>query len=103
MAVWANTYITIGLIVLILGQFGVIIRSMFNVKAAYVDGVGCVTLSIESNIFAAMYIYTMGVDFIVLFLTAFKTFSNRKASRSGLITLLFKDGVAYFAVACVPP
>ncbi|KAL0066711.1 hypothetical protein AAF712_006316 [Marasmius tenuissimus] len=99
MAVWANTYISIGLVVIILGQFGIIIRSMFNVKAAYIDGAGCATTSIESEIFAAMYIYTMGVDFIVLVLTAYKTYINRKIARSGLVTLLFKDGLAYFAIA----
>ncbi|KAL0571958.1 hypothetical protein V5O48_010010 [Marasmius crinis-equi] len=84
-----------------MGQFGVIIRSMFNVKAVFVPNAGCATASIESHIFAAMYSYTMGVDFIVMILTAYRTFLNRKYSESGLVKLLFRDGLAYFAVAFV--
>ncbi|KAL0057826.1 hypothetical protein AAF712_015526, partial [Marasmius tenuissimus] len=101
MAVWGNNKMVIaGLSILLAGQFAIIIRSMTNTKGAYVEGTGCVTVSVESRVFAAMYIVTVVVDFVILVLTAYKTYINyRDSRRSGLIRLIFQDGLAYFAVA----
>ncbi|KAL0567060.1 hypothetical protein V5O48_014933 [Marasmius crinis-equi] len=101
-AVWTgNRYIIVGLAIIIMGQFAIIIRSMFNTKSLFAPGSGCVTVSIESHIFAAMYTYTMGVDLIVLLLTAYKILVNLRNSQSGLVKLLLKGGIAYFAVAFI--
>ncbi|KAL0574389.1 hypothetical protein V5O48_007564 [Marasmius crinis-equi] len=99
-AVWSrDKYIIGGLSILIAGQFAIIIRSMFNVTAMFVPGNGCVTLSTQSDIFAAMYITTMGIDFIILLLTSYKIIMGNRGAHSGVVRLLFKDGLAYFGVA----
>ncbi|KAL0576768.1 hypothetical protein V5O48_005208 [Marasmius crinis-equi] len=101
MAVWGNNkFIIGGLSILLMGQFAIILRSMTNTKGIYVEGTGCVTASVQAKIFAAMYTVTMVVDFVILVLTAWKTYINyRNQHRSGLVRLLFRDGLAYFAVA----
>lgn len=49
-------YIVVPLVVLILGQFAIIFRSCANVHAVFIPGAGCATTSIDSGIFAAMYV-----------------------------------------------
>ncbi|KAF5353674.1 hypothetical protein D9758_008646 [Tetrapyrgos nigripes] len=99
-AIWGqNCYVNAGLILFFLGQFGIIVRSMFNVKGiVFVPGAGCALVKIDSTIFAAMYIYTMSTDLIIVILTAIKLIIQPRknmalASRSGMVKLLFKDGL----------
>jgi len=55
MAIWnQNLYIVVPLVVIILGQFGIILRSVVNVQAVWVPGQGCATTNVDSTVFAAM-------------------------------------------------
>ncbi|KAJ7598061.1 hypothetical protein C8J56DRAFT_883359 [Mycena floridula] len=103
MAVWSyHRYVVGTLIILILGHFGIILRSVFNSKSTWVDGAGCVTSQVQSTIFAAMYIYTMVLDLIILVLTAYKLgYQENGRYRTAISTLLFRDGLFYFVVAFV--
>ncbi|THU90788.1 hypothetical protein K435DRAFT_727849 [Dendrothele bispora CBS 962.96] len=101
-SIWnQDQYIILGLGLLIAGQFGIIIRSMFNVKAAFVPRTGCTMVSIETTIFAAMYICTAVVVFVTLVLTGYKLTFPKTGSRSGLLKLLFIDGLFFFLVAII--
>lgn len=101
MAIWSNDRrVVAGIVCLILGHYGIIIRSMFGAHSTWLDGAGCVTSNLQSSLFAAMYIYTMVFDFIIMSLTAYKLwYSNRGMQRSRMVKLLFKDGLIYFIVA----
>jgi len=101
MAVWGhNKLVVIGLSVLLTGQFVIIISAMASVKATYVNHrFGCRPTSVNSNLGTAMYSATMAVDFVVLSLTACKTYVESKTMyHSRLIQLIFRDGLVYFAV-----
>ncbi|KAK1226341.1 hypothetical protein PQX77_010688 [Marasmius sp. AFHP31] len=82
------------------GQFGVIIRSIpTRIRGSYVEECGCVMVSTETKPAAVLYIVTMVVDFVILLLTVYKTYVEyRDMYHSGLIRLIFRDGLAYFAV-----
>ena len=99
MAVWENSKpIVIGLSVLLAAQFGIVFRCITTVRGGYVDGSGCVAVSVEANIFVALYIATIIVDFVIIVLIAYKTYVNYQSMyHSGLIKLIFQDGLVYFA------
>lgn len=101
MAVWSHhRYIVWGLVLLSMGHFGIILRSVTNAKSQWVDGAGCVTIDAEPTVFAIMYIYTMSFDLIILVLTGYKLwYMNRGKHTSAVMKLLFKDGLVYFFVA----
>ncbi|KAG7447372.1 uncharacterized protein BT62DRAFT_892523 [Guyanagaster necrorhizus] len=102
-AVWGESlYVTIPLAALICGQFGIILKSVTNVHASFIFGSGCSIDSSESTLFAAMYLYTMGTDFIVMCLMVYKLwYKRRHQHRSRIMRLMFVDGLAYFALAYV--
>ena len=101
MAIWQNTRtVVIGLSILMAGQFAISIRVMTTVKSIYLDEQsGCVPISVEADLGAFMYVATMLVDFVVLSLTVYKTYVEHKSMyHSGLIKLIFRDGLVYFVV-----
>ncbi|KAJ8089627.1 hypothetical protein PM082_014885 [Marasmius tenuissimus] len=58
----------------------------------------------KSNALAVLYLVTMVVDFVILLLTTYKTYTEyRDMYHSGLIKLIFRDGLAYFAVIPLKP
>lgn len=69
-------------------------------KAAWVPGQGCVITGTNNQLLAITFIYTMAFDFTVLSLTAYKLYFGSTA-RSRLVTLIFNDGLIYFAIAYV--
>lgn len=69
-------------------------------KAVFIPGKGCVIVSTDSNVLAATFIYSMIFDFTVLSLTGWKLYFG-SGSRSRLVTLIFQDGLIYFAMAYV--
>lgn len=71
-------------------------------KAAWIPPQGCVITETDNNLLAITFIYSMVFDFLVLSLTAFKLFVGAN-NRSRLVTLIFKDGLIYFAIAYVLP
>jgi hypothetical protein len=116
MAVWSQRwYIVCPLVAIILGHwslllhgacsFGLVCSSFSHfkglgilLKADYVAGQGCVITSTDNNVLAATFIYSMVFDFAVLSLTAWKLYFG-PGSHSRLVTLIFKDGLIYFAIA----
>ncbi|KAJ8089655.1 hypothetical protein PM082_014916 [Marasmius tenuissimus] len=102
MAVWGNDrFVVVGLSILLAGQFATIMRSVPTtaVRGRYLDGIGCVIISAEAEIFATLYTVTMVVDFVILSLTAYKTYVEyRNMYHGGLIKLIFRDGLTYFVV-----
>ncbi|KAF8068973.1 hypothetical protein FPV67DRAFT_1652344 [Lyophyllum atratum] len=100
MAVWSQRwYIVVPLVGVILGHWSLLLHGVL-LKAAWVPGQGCVITSTDNNLLAITFIYSMVFDFVVLSLTAFKLlFGSRNSSR--LVTLIFSDGLIYFAIAFV--
>ena len=102
MAVWEhNRLVVISLSTLVAGQFLTSVVAMMGVKAAYLDDVsGCVPISVDARLGAVMYTEAMTVDFAIMLLIVYKTYLEYKTMyHSGLIKLIFRDGLAYFAVA----
>ncbi|KAJ7592170.1 hypothetical protein C8J56DRAFT_1046542 [Mycena floridula] len=100
MLVWAyDARIMATLIVLILGHFTII---TLNILHGQVDWIatenGCILTHLDSKLNATMFIYTSGVDLIVMCLMAFKVFRYRQDKIS---TLLLRDGLIYFLVVFV--
>lgn len=67
-------------------------------KAAWIDGQGCVITQTSNKILAITFIYSMAFDFLVLSLTAYKLV-YASTGRSRLVQLIFNDGLIYFAIA----
>ncbi|KAG5646356.1 hypothetical protein DXG03_003679 [Asterophora parasitica] len=98
MAVWSQRwYIVVPLVGVILGHWSLLLHGVL-LKAAWVPGVGCIITSTDNNLLAITFIYSMVFDFCVLSLTAFKLFLG-SANSSRLVTLIFNDGLIYFAIA----
>lgn len=98
MAVWSQRwYIVIPLIAVILGHWSLLLHGVL-LKAVFIPGKGCVIVSTDSNVLAATFIYSMIFDFTVLSLTGWKLYFG-SGSRSRLVTLIFQDGLIYFAMA----
>ncbi|KAK0447919.1 uncharacterized protein EV420DRAFT_1568231 [Desarmillaria tabescens] len=71
--VWGQSlYVTVPLVALICGQFGIILKSVTNVHC--------------STLFAAMYLYTMGTDFICDL-----WYKRRHQHKSRIMKLMFVD------------
>ncbi|KAJ8089231.1 hypothetical protein PM082_014479 [Marasmius tenuissimus] len=70
-----------------------------TIRGRYVEGNGCVIMWTEAGTFVTWYTVTMVVDFVVLSLTAYKTYVEyQDMYHGGLIKLVFEDGLAYFVV-----
>jgi len=97
-AVWSQRwYIVIPLVGVILGHWSLLLHGVL-LKAVWVPGQGCMITSTDNHLLAITFIYSMVFDFTVLSLTAFKLlFGSSNSSR--LVTLIFNDGLIYFAIA----
>ena len=79
----------------------------FQVEAIWIAGVGCQITKTHNEILAAIFIYSMCFDFIVLVLTVYKligiTYSPSRGSmgRGRLTHMIFTDGLIFFILACV--
>lgn len=71
-------------------------------KAEWIDGQGCVITQTNTTVLSATFIYSMCFDLVVLVLTTVKLLMPG-GRRSQLMNMLFKDGLIYFLIACVPP
>jgi hypothetical protein len=67
-------------------------------KASFIPEHGCVITDTNTEIFAAISIYTMCFDFIVLSIIASKLVFDPKV-RCRLMTRVFSDGLVYFIIA----
>ncbi|KIJ92961.1 hypothetical protein K443DRAFT_135150 [Laccaria amethystina LaAM-08-1] len=114
MAIWSQNKYIIGLLVLIiLGHWSLILQgrsvatkplSCIQLKATWVDGVGCAITQTNNTILAAIFIYSMCFDLIVLLLNAYKLLGiNDKTAnllgRSRLTQMIFEDGLIFFIIA----
>ncbi|KAG6841501.1 hypothetical protein C0991_010359 [Blastosporella zonata] len=98
-AVWSQKwYIVVPLVGVILGHWSLLLHGIL-LKAAWVPGQGCVILSTDNRLLAITFIYSMVFDFTVMCLTAFKLVIGSNNNSSRLVSLIFKDGLIYFAIA----
>jgi hypothetical protein len=106
MALWSlNVWVVGGLTVIILGHWSLILKGVL-VTAKWIPGNGCVILGAENNILAAIFIYSMCFDFIVLVLSAYQLFGvgfgvkgGNGIATSRIGKLLFGDGLIFFLIA----
>lgn len=105
-AIWAhNKYIIVLLILIILGHWSLILQGV-QLKAEWVNGVGCVITQTNNKILAAIFIYSMCFDLTVLLLNTYKLLklnAHQKVSemfgRSRLTHMMWSDGLVYFFIA----
>jgi hypothetical protein len=106
MALWSlNRWIVGGLTVVILGHWTLILKGVL-VTAKWMPGNGCVILETDNTILAAIFIYSMAFDFIVLVLSAYQLvglgFGVKKGNgmiQSRIGQMLFGDGLIFFLIA----
>jgi len=127
MAIWSqNRYIVGSLVLVILGHWSLILQgapfpckkwtftdgliSLFigvQLKAIWTPGVGCQITETNNKILAAIFIYSMCFDFIVLLLNVYKLIgitsspSRDLMGRGRLTHMIFTDGLIFFILACV--
>ncbi|TFK73444.1 hypothetical protein BDN72DRAFT_875763 [Pluteus cervinus] len=100
MAVWHQSwFVVVPLVLVIMGHWSLLLHGVL-VKAEWDDAAGCLITGTDSKLLAATFIYSMAFDFVVLVLTAYKLFFGN-ASRSRLVSLIFNDGLIYFAIAFI--
>ncbi|KAF8887539.1 hypothetical protein BD779DRAFT_500497 [Infundibulicybe gibba] len=99
MAVWSQRwYIVIPLVAVILGHWSLILHGVL-LKARWNPAIGnCEIIQTETQILSITFIYSMVFDLLVLSLTAWKLLYPA-TGRSRLVTLIFTDGLIYFAIA----
>ncbi|KIJ92967.1 hypothetical protein K443DRAFT_684893 [Laccaria amethystina LaAM-08-1] len=104
LAIWSqNKYIICFLVLIILGHWSLILQGI-QLKATWVDGVGCAITRTNNTILAAIFIYSMCFDLIVLLLNTYKLLGiNDKTAnllgRSRLAQMIFEDGLIFFIIA----
>jgi hypothetical protein len=106
MALWSlNRWIVGGLTVVILGHWTLILKGVL-VTATWVPGQGCVIEGTDNSILAAIFIYSMAFDFIVLVLSAYQLFGvgfgikrGTGLAKSRIGQMLFGDGLIFFLIA----
>ncbi|KAG8969622.1 hypothetical protein FRB90_010722 [Tulasnella sp. 427] len=98
-----NLFVVVPLIVLSVGQWGILLHGISTVKAAWVDlptgGGQCVVTAAPQVFLQLLYIYTMSFDLIVLVLSTVGLVFAPGRNRSGLYNLLVRDGLVFFIVA----
>lgn len=117
MAVWSKKWYIVGpLVAVILGHWSLLLHGNYHsvipasltanasspagllLTAVWDPVEGCVITQTDNAILSSTFIYSMGFDFVVLCLTAFKLFFPSN-TRSRLVTLIFGDGLIYFVIA----
>jgi hypothetical protein len=101
-AIWTrNLWVTVPLVILSLGQWGILFHGMTIVRAGFSpEAHSCVVISTgdANNLnLNLLYLYTMFVDLVVLVLSTIGLLLT--PGRSTLWKLLFKDGVVFFLMA----
>lgn len=102
-AIWAqNRYIVCFLVTVILGHWSLILQGI-QLKAIWVSGTGCIITETHNRILAAIFIYSMIFDLIVLLLNTYKLSGVRSGmlGTSRLAKMIFTDGLIYFILAFV--
>lgn len=90
-----------------MARFAKLIRfSGIMLRAEWVQGSGCIITSTNNTILAAIFIYSMCFDLVVIVLNMYKLLGigigpPRIFGKSRLSKLIFADGLIYFLIACV--
>jgi len=104
--VWAHNRYVVGLLVLvILGHWTLILQGVM-LRAEWIPGSGCVITSTNNTILAAVFIYSMCFDLLVILLNMYKLLGigvgpPRVFGTNRLRKLIFTDGLIYFLIAFV--
>ena len=78
-----------------------------QLQAIWIPGLGCRITKTHNEILAAIFIYSMCFDFIVLVLNIYKIIgitsspSRDLKGRGRLTHMIFTDGLIFFILACV--
>ncbi|KAI6021039.1 hypothetical protein EDC04DRAFT_2939527, partial [Pisolithus marmoratus] len=102
-AVWHNKWITRLVILLIVGHLSLVLQSGL-VVASWIPTFGCVITETKNTILAAISLYAMGFDFIVLCLLAYKLAFAHDLGTNALGRLsrrLISEGIQYFIVSFI--
>ncbi|KAG2008644.1 hypothetical protein CC2G_014052 [Coprinopsis cinerea AmutBmut pab1-1] len=105
-AIWShNRWIIFGLVLIILGHWSLILQGV-QLKASWVDGVGCVITETNNKILAAIFIYSMCFDLITLLINTYKLLGlssrvSRGLGTSRLSQMIFEDGLIFFFIAFI--
>ncbi|EMD35575.1 hypothetical protein CERSUDRAFT_116303 [Gelatoporia subvermispora B] len=100
MAVWSQSwYVVVPLVAVILGHWSLLLHGIL-LKAAWIEGQGCVITNTNNKLLAATFIYSMCFDFTVLMLTAWGlAFPMGRRDSSRIVNMIFKDGLIFFIIA----
>lgn len=104
MAIWSqNKYIVGFLVLMTFGHWSLILQGV-QLRATWVDSVGCVITQTNNTVLAATFIYSMCFDFIVLLLSTYKLIgvtckTIKFVGQSRLVQMLFEDGLIFFMIA----
>jgi len=98
-SIWAqNRYIVGGLVLVILGHWSLILQG-FQPQVSWLPGVQCIPVKEDKKIVAAIFIYSMCFDFMVLLLNTYKLLSASSSMLGGkrsIARLMFFDGLIFF-------
>ena len=101
MGVWEmKPYIVVPLVALIMGHWSLLMHGIF-LKSEWTDGHGCAITSTSIHFVLISYVYTMGLDLLVLLLATLKLVRPGLCYRGALTKLVFGDGLIYFIIAYV--
>jgi len=102
--VWSHNRYIVGLLLLvILGHWTLILQGI-RVRAEWVAGSGCIITETNNTILAAVFIYSMCFDLLVIVLNMYKLLGigvgpPRVFGTNRLRKLIFTDGLIYFLIA----
>ncbi|CUA73382.1 hypothetical protein RSOLAG22IIIB_05272 [Rhizoctonia solani] len=102
-AIWSRSiWVVAPLLLVALGHWAILLHGIIAVRATWNATVGVCVVTGTSNIFLRLlYNYTMAFDLLVLILSVAGLLRAGHGRGSGLWSLLFKDGIAYFTVAFI--
>ncbi|KAK7047849.1 hypothetical protein VNI00_006177 [Paramarasmius palmivorus] len=100
-ALWrGHTNVIILIVAMMLAHWGLVFRISVLIQASWVEGQGCVIVNNMAYLITVTYGYTMGFDFAIMCLSAYKI-GAAPGKRSQLVQMLYYDGLIYFVVAFV--
>lgn len=103
-AIWSQNRVIIGgLVLVVLGHWSLILQGV-QLKATWVDGVGCVITETNNKILAAIFIYSMCFDLLILLVNTWKLLRPTSTAMgalglSRLSKMIFEDGLIFFFIA----
>ncbi|KDN44195.1 hypothetical protein RSAG8_05668, partial [Rhizoctonia solani AG-8 WAC10335] len=102
-AIWSRSvWVVAPLLLIAVGHWSILLHGIIAVRANWNATVGVCVVTGTSNIFLRLlYNYTMAFDLFVLILSVAGLLRAGHGRGTGLWSLLFRDGIAYFTVAFI--